>query len=176
MGEDPSVIRAEIDETRQRVGDEVDALSYKTDVGARAGDYVEEKKDAVKSKLTGAKDAVTAPLPDRRAMKRAATHVRGTAESNPMGLAAGGLAVGFIVGTLLPQTRIENDRIGEVSDRVVDAAKDTAGDAVERGKQVAQDAVGAAVGTAKDSGRQQGEELASTLKERAQEQSPASSS
>ena len=35
MGEDPSVIRAEIEQTRQRVGDEVDALSYKTDVGAR---------------------------------------------------------------------------------------------------------------------------------------------
>ena len=35
MGEDPSVIRAEIEQTRERVGDEVDALSYKTDVGAR---------------------------------------------------------------------------------------------------------------------------------------------
>jgi hypothetical protein len=37
MGQDPSVIRAEIEETRGRVGDEVDALSYKTDVGARDG-------------------------------------------------------------------------------------------------------------------------------------------
>ena len=32
MGQDPSDIRAEIEETRARVGDEVDALSYKTDV------------------------------------------------------------------------------------------------------------------------------------------------
>ena len=32
MGQDPSVIRAEIEQTRERVGDEVDALSYKTDV------------------------------------------------------------------------------------------------------------------------------------------------
>jgi hypothetical protein len=47
MGQDPSVIRAEIEETRGRVGDEVDALSYKTDVGARVGDYVDEKKEAV---------------------------------------------------------------------------------------------------------------------------------
>ena len=59
MGQDPSVIRAEIEETRARVGDEVDALSYKTDVGARASDYVDEKKEAVKSKVVGAKDAVT---------------------------------------------------------------------------------------------------------------------
>jgi hypothetical protein len=171
MGEDPSVIRAEIDKTRERVGDEVDALSYKTDVPARTQDYIEDKKQAVKSKLTGAKDNVTGPLPDRRALKRGATHVRDTAESNPLGLAVGGLAAGFLVGTLLPQTSVENERLGEMSDRMIDAAKDTAGEAVERGKQVAHEAVGAAVDTAKESGREQGEELTSTLKERTQEQS-----
>jgi hypothetical protein len=171
MGEDPSVIRAEIDKTRERVGDEVDALSYKTDVPARTQDYIEDKKQAVKSKLTGAKDTVTGPLPDRHAVKRATTHVRNTAESNPLGLAVGGLAVGFLVGTLLPQTSVENERLGEMSDRMIDAAKDTAGEAVERGKQVAHEAVGAAVDTAKESGREQGEELTSTLKERTQEQS-----
>jgi hypothetical protein len=171
MGEDPSVIRAEIEQTRERVGDEVDALSYKTDVGARTQDYIDDKKDAVKSKLTGAKDTVTGPLPDGRALKRGASHVRDTAEGNPLGLALGGLAVGVLVGTLLPQTRVENERLGEMSDRLVDAAKDTAGEAVERGKQVAQEAAGAAVDTAKESGREQGGELTSTLKERTQERS-----
>jgi hypothetical protein len=107
-----------------------------------------------------------------RALKRDATHVRDTAESNPLGLAVGGLAVGFLVGTLLPQSRVENEQMGELSDRMVDAAKDTASEAVERGKQVAQEAVGAAVDTAKESGSEQGEELTSTLKERAQDQSP----
>jgi hypothetical protein len=171
MGQDPSVIRAEIEQTRERVGDEVDALSYKTDVGARASDYVDEKKEAIKSKITGAKDTVTAPLPDRRAIKRGAAHVRDTAESNPLGLALGGLAVGFVVGTLLPQTQVENERMGELSDRVMDVAKDTATEAVERGKQVAQDAAGAAVDTAKESGREHGGELSETLKDRTQEQS-----
>jgi hypothetical protein len=170
MGEDPSVIRAEIEQTRQRVGDEVDALSYKTDVGARTQDFIDDKKEAVKSKLTGAKETVTGPLPDRQAIKRGAGHVRGTAESNPLGLALGGLAVGFVVGTLLPQTRVENERLGEMSDRMMEAAKDTASEAVDRGKQVAQEAVGAAVDTAKDSGREQADELTSTLKERTQEQ------
>jgi hypothetical protein len=170
MGEDPGVIRAEIEQTRQRVGNEVDALSYKTDVPARTQDYIDDKKDAVRSKLTGAKETVTGPLPDRRALKRGATHVRDTAESNPLGLALGGLAVGFLVGTLLPQTRVENERLGELSDRTMETAKDTATEAVERGKQVAQEAVGAAVDTAKESGREQGEELSSTLKERTQEQ------
>ena len=171
MGEDPSIIRAEIEQTRERVGDEVDALSYKTDVPARTQDYIDDKKQAVRSKLIGAKETMTEPLPDRRALKRGATHMRGTAESNPVGLAVGGLAVGFLVGTLLPQTRIENEQMGELSDRMVDAAKETAGEAVERGKQVAQEAAGAAVDTAKESGREQGDELTSTLKEHTQDHS-----
>jgi len=175
MGEDSSVIRAEIEQTRERVGDEVDALSYKTDVSARVGDYVDDKKQAVKSKFVGAKDTVTRPLPDRRTIQ----HMRGTAESNPLGLALGGLAVGFVVGTLLPGTRMENERMGEVSDRLMDAARETAQDAVERGKQVAQEAVehgreaaqeavGATVDATKESVREQGHELTSTLQDRAQ--------
>jgi hypothetical protein len=172
MGKDPSVIRAEIEETRQRVGEEVDALSYKTDVGARTQDYIDDKTHAVRSKLTGVKESVTAPLPDRQTIKRGTTHVRDTAESNPVGLALGGLAVGFVIGTLLPQTRIENERVGEMSDQMLEAAKGTASEAVERGKQVVQEAVGAAVDTAKESGREQGEELTSSLAERTQ-QSPS---
>jgi Protein of unknown function (DUF3618) len=172
MGEDPGIIRAEIAQTRERVGEEVDALSYKTDVPARTQDYIDEKKEAVRSKLSGAKETLAGPLPDRRALGRGVRHVRGTAESNPLGLAVGGLAVGFLVGTLLPQTRVENQQIGDLSDRMLDAAKDTASEAVERGKQVAQEAVDAAVDTAKQSGREQGEELTSTLQERAQDQSP----
>ena len=160
MGQDPSDIRAEIEETRSRVGDEVDALSYKTDVPARVGDYVDEKKRAVKDKVTGA-------LPSGERVGR----VKDTAERNPLGLAVGAAAVGFVAGLALPSTRVENERMGEMSDRVVEAAKETAGDAVERGKQVAQDAAE----TAKESGREQGQELASNLQERAQSSATGSS-
>jgi len=53
MGEDASDIRTQIEETRERVGDEVDALSYKTDIGARTSDFVDDKKAAVKAKVAG---------------------------------------------------------------------------------------------------------------------------
>jgi hypothetical protein len=149
MGKDPSDIRAEIEETRGRVGDEVDALSYKTDVSARAGDYVDEKKQAVKDKVAGV------------------GRVKDTAERNPVGLAIGAAAVGFVVGLMIPSTRVEDERMGEMSDRVLETAKETAGDAVERGKQVVQEAAE----TAKESGREQGQQLASNLQERAQESS-----
>jgi len=216
MGQDPSVIRAELEETRQRVGEEIDALSYKTDVRARAGDYVDDKKQSVKSKLTSAKEAVMgvgsnvkdtagsvgssmgsaadtargsmgsamdsvgSAMPDRQAVAQRARGIRGTAEHNPMGLAIGGLALGFVLGTLLPKTQLENEHIGEMSDRLMDAARDTAQEAVERGKHVAQeaveagkqaagDAVGQAVSATKESAREQGEELTISLQDRAQD-------
>ena len=172
MGQDPSDIRAEIEETRGRVGDEVDALSYKTDVSARVGDYVDEKKQAVKDKVTGAKDAVTGTASKAVPSGESVGRMKDTAERNPLGLAVGAAAVGFVAGLVLPSTRVENERMGEISDRVVEAAKETAGEAVERGKQVAQDAVG----TAKESGREQGQELASNLQERAQETTTTGSS
>jgi gas vesicle protein len=165
MGEDPSDIRAEIEETRVRVGDEVDALSYKTDVPARVGDYVDDKKQAVKDKVTGAKDAITGTTSKAMPSGEKVGRVKDTAERNPLGLAIGAAALGFVAGLLIPSTRIENERMGEMSDRVMDAAKETATDAVERGKHVAQEAAQAA----KESGLEQGQELASNLQERAEE-------
>jgi len=168
MGQSPSDIRAEIEETRARVGDEVDALSYKSDVPARMGDYVDDKKQAVKDKVTGVKDAITGTtsdamhatseaLPDGQQIGR----MKDTAERNPLGLAIGGAAIGFVAGLLIPSTRLEDRQMGEMSDKVIDAARETAGDALESGKQVAADAAD----TAKDQGR----ELASNLQDRAHE-------
>jgi len=168
MGQDPSDIRAEIEETRSRVGNEVDALSYKTDVPARVGDYVDDKKQAVKDKVTGVKDAITGTtadaaratsdvLPDGEQIGR----LKDTAERNPLGLVIGGAAVGFVAGLLIPSTRLEDKQMGEISDKVIDAAKETATDALESGKQIAHEAA--------DTAKEQGQELASTLQERTQE-------
>ena len=98
MGQDPSDIRAEIEQTRERVGDEVDALSYKTDVPARVGDYVDDKKQAVKDKVTGVNDAVTGTASRAMPSGEKVGRVKDTAERNPLGLAVGGAAVGFVAG------------------------------------------------------------------------------
>ena len=173
MDKDPSVIRAEIEQTRGRLGEEVDAMSYKTDVGARVGDYVDDKTEAVKSKLTGAMDSVTKVVPDQRTLTRGAGHLRETAERNPLGLVVGGLAVGFLIGTILPSTRIENEQFGETSDRLIDAAKETVSDGLDRGRQVAEEAVDAAVDTVKEAGSGDTHEVAAGLQARAQATSPA---
>jgi len=109
--------------------------------------------------MAGVKDAVTGGtmLPSGERVGR----LKDMAERNPLGLTIGGVAVGFVAGLLLPSTRLENEKMGEMSDRVVDAVKETAGDAVESAKQVAHDAA--------DSAGEQGRGLASTLQDRAQE-------
>jgi len=151
MGQDPSQLREELEETRARVGEEVDAISYKTDVGARVGDYVSDKKDAVTSKLTK-------PIPDRAQIRRA----RRTAEQNPLGLAVGAAGVGFALGLLLPGTRVENEKLGAASDKMGEVARE----GWEHGKQVAQDTAQGAMEAAKDSSSRHSEELSSSLQER----------
>ena len=51
MGEDPDTIRDEIADTRERMGDTIDALGYKADVKSRAKDNVAGKVDSVKESL-----------------------------------------------------------------------------------------------------------------------------
>lgn len=151
MGKDPSQLREELEVTRARVGDEVDALSYKTDVGARVGDYVSEKKDAVASTLTK-------PIPDREQLRR----LRSTAERNPLGLALGAAGVGFAVGLLLPSTRMESEKLGAAGDKVGEVARE----GWEHGKQVAQETAEGALEAAKESTSRHGDELSSSLQER----------
>jgi gas vesicle protein len=163
MDERTGEIRQEIEETRMRVGDEVDALSYKTDVGARLGDYVEEKKEAVTSKVTGV-------VPSKEGVQRRARRVGTIAKENPLGFAVGAAAVGFVAGLLVPSTRVEDERLGEVADRVRETASEAGQAAVERGKDVAR----SAMETAREEGAEQGRELAGELKDRVQQEAQQS--
>ncbi len=86
----------------------------------------------------------------------------GMAQNNPLGLALGAAAVGFVAGSLLPGTRIEEERLGPVASQ----ARDLASEAIEHGKQVAEDATEAAMDAAKDSGQEHAEQLRSSAQDR----------
>jgi len=154
MGEDPDRIRREIEQTRADMGDTVDALGYKTDVKARARDRV-----------VGVKDRVVGATPDTSDVKHQARRAKSVAEENPLGLAVGAVAVGFLAGMLIPSTRVEDEKLGPVADDVKDRAKETGQEALERGKQVAQDAAQ----TAQESGREHAQELKSSAQDQAQD-------
>ena len=164
MGQGTGEIRQDIEQTRARVGEEVEALSYKTDVGARLDDYVDEKKQAVTSKVRGATEAVSSAASAVVPSKQRLRSMRDTAERNPLGLAVGGAALGFLAGLLLPSTRLEDEHLGEMAGQIKETATEAGHDALERGKDVAQ----SAIETVKEEGGQQTRELASELKERVQ--------
>ncbi len=60
---------------------------------------------------------------------------RSTVESNPVVALAGGLALGAILGAVLPRTQREQELLGDVGSRMTDAAKGVANSAVEAGRE-----------------------------------------
>jgi ElaB/YqjD/DUF883 family membrane-anchored ribosome-binding protein len=132
----------------------VDALGYKADVKSRA-------KDSVVS----VKDRIAGGTPDSGDVKDKARQARSVAQENPLGLAIGAVAVGFVAGMLIPSTRVEDEKFGGVADDVKEKVKETGQEAVERGKQVAQDAAQ----TVQESGQEHAQELKGSAQQNAQD-------
>jgi ElaB/YqjD/DUF883 family membrane-anchored ribosome-binding protein len=126
------------------MGETIAALGHKTDVSGRAREAVSSRVDAVKEKVGGA-------TPDSGDVKQGARRAAGIAQENPLGLAIGSVAVGFVAGLLIPSTRVEDEKLGPVADQVKDKARETGQEAMERGKEVAQQA-GQAAGEAAQRG------------------------
>jgi len=183
MGQDPDAIRQDIEQTRAEMSETVEAVGYKADVPSRAKEAVSDKVENVKSKVsdtaTRAKEAVTGTTsrvgdaasetasrvgeatPSGGEVKRQATRrVAGIAKENPLGLAIGAAAIGFLAGLAIPSTRVEDEKLGPVADQVKDKVKETGQEAMDRGKQVAQEAASSAAATAKQEGREHGQGLA----------------
>jgi gas vesicle protein len=161
MGEDPAAIREEIEQTRGRMGDTVDALGYKADVPSRAKDSISDKVQGVKAKITGASSQLSDAAPGSKDVKQAGQRAVGVAQENPLGLAIGAAAIGFVAGLLIPSTKVEDERLGPVADQVKDQAKQTGQEAIEHGKQIAQDTAQTAA--------QKAQEVASEVKDTAQD-------
>jgi len=191
VGKDPDAIRQEIEQTRAEMSETVEAIGYKADVPSRAKEAVAGKVEAVKDKVsetaTRAKEAVTGTAdrvgdkvggtasrvgdraPDRQQAERVTRLGLGLAQENPLGLAVGAVALGFLAGLALPASRVEDEKIGPLADQVKEKVKDTGQEAFERGKEVAQEAAQSAAQTVKERGQEQGQGLAESARQNAQE-------
>jgi gas vesicle protein len=180
MGQEPDAIRQDIEQTRAEMSETVEAVGYKADVPSRAKDAVSEKVEDVKSKVsdtaTWAREAVSGTTsrvgdatPSRGEVRQQTRRVAGLAKENPLGLAIGAAAVGFLAGLVVPSTRVEDERLGPVADQVKDKAKETGQEALDRGRQVAQEVAGTAADTARQRTQEHGQELADSARQNAQD-------
>jgi ElaB/YqjD/DUF883 family membrane-anchored ribosome-binding protein len=92
----PEQIRADIKDTREDLGDTVEALASKTDVKGQA----KAKVESIKEKVGGAKDDAADRTPD--SAQQGFHQVKSTATENPVPTAAiaafvGGILVGVIL-------------------------------------------------------------------------------
>ena len=165
MGQDPDAIRREIEETRERMGETVGAIGYKADVPTRAKEKVSGTVQSVKESITGAAGSVNEATPNTGDVKQVARRGAGIAQENPLGLAVGSIAIGFLAGMLIPTTNVENEKLGPVADQVKDQVRETGQEALDRGKQVAQEVAG----TAQDHVQQVKEEVKETAQQAAQD-------
>jgi ElaB/YqjD/DUF883 family membrane-anchored ribosome-binding protein len=180
MGQDPDAIRQDIEQTRTELSETVEAVGYKADVPSRAKDAVSDKVENMKSKVsdtaTRAKEAVVGTAsrageasPSRGQVKQKTRRAAGLARENPLGLAIGATAIGFLAGLVVPSTRVEDEKLGRVSDQVMDKVKETGQEALDRGKQVAQEVASTATETAKEQTQEQGQQLADDATQNAQD-------
>lgn len=210
--DDPTAIRKQIEETRDRIADTAEALAYKTDVPARLKDNVADRVDAVKgaiadatskltqgvhdvsqttkynlngagstledaravagTKLSDAKSTARAKISDAtdsvrenisefgdaaqeqiattgQATKSAALNAKGLLEKNPLGLALGSIAAGFLIGLALPVSDLERDNVGPIGEKLKDQAKAATTEMVAQGKAVVATAVTDALSSAR---------------------------
>ena len=97
--DDPQQLRADIERTRQDLGDTVAALAEKTDVKARAKEKVSEVRHNVTEKKTELMGRARESSPD--GANSAAVQVRAKAQENPVPTAALAAFVGgFLFGRI----------------------------------------------------------------------------
>ena len=104
-------------------------------------------------------------LPDTDQVNRQARHVVSVAQENPIGLAVGSIAVGFLAGMLLPGTRMEDERIGELSDQVKEQARDVGREAVDQGRDLAQEVGQRATEVAREGMKEHGQQIVDSARE-----------
>ena len=170
MGQEPGQLREEIEATREQMGSTVDAIAHRADVPGRIKESFADKRDRLKAQMSSAGDSVSDATPD---VKGNAKQAVGIAQENPLGLAIGGIAIGFLAGLALPMTEKENEQLGPISDELMEKAKETGQEALEHGKEVVQDTAQAATEaaqevaqTAKESGQSHAEEVRETAQEK----------
>lgn len=127
------------------------------DTGATGG-KLRSAADQVREKAEAARTAASAAYAGARA--RAIGAKQKTAEGidgNPVAVVIGGLALGAVIGALLPRTERETKTLGSVGGKINKAAKDAISAAKEAGQQTLDE-----MGVSKNAAKSQMQKLLDT--------------
>ncbi len=158
MGENSGDIRKNVEQTRDQMGNTLDALTSKLNVPTRVKDTLDDTADNVKRRLQdgaasirGSVDDVSNRLPDPETVK--------SGLKNPIALSAGLVAVGVLVGLVVPLSDLEKRRLRPLGADIARRAVEARDEIIDQSKLVVSETVSAA----QESVQKHGQEMATNL-------------
>ena len=163
-----------MDQARDKAGQLTDQVQ---DTAQQATAYVQDQVSQVRDQASQLSDQA------QQKVQQAGRQVQQTLESNPIPFGAAALIAGALLALALPETRVENQMLGETRDQLMDSAQNVAQDVKQRVqnvveeklpevKQTAQKAVEDLKQTSKDAAqdlKQTAKEFTQELKQTGQE-------
>ncbi|WP_413249714.1 DUF3618 domain-containing protein [Sinomonas flava] len=173
MSQNPDAIRADIEQTRERLGYDVDAVADKvtpSHIAHRQGQKIKGAMNSMKDRVMGAADDVSegthGTMSDAgAAVDRTQQRVVRKTQGNPLAAGLIAFGAGLLVSSLIPPSEKEREvaqTLKEKAEPVTDQLKGAASEVASNLKQPAQEAVESVKGTASES--------AQAVKEEAQDQ------
>lgn len=127
--------------------------SKASDVTETAGDVIDSTRERISDAGTRVQD-VASNVADatRYQARRLEDRISGTMRENPLAIGAAAVAIGLVAGLAIPESRRENELMGQARDRLMSQARDRAEDLKERVQNVAERVVDDAKTEARDDG------------------------
>lgn len=104
--------------------------------------------DVMKERVAGAARSVSRTMPTRRDLRRRTDRIGRWIHDYPISAAIGASMIGFMIGVLLPATRLETERIRDVKR----AARDASAEAIEAGRELVLETVWTTLGSRRTNG------------------------
>lgn len=144
----------EVEQARERVAQDVRNVAENANVVQRTKENVQGKiddaRDAVGDRVSDVRDKLASNLGSMRANMGNVNPLE-----NPVAMLIGGLAIGFLIGMVLPVSQFESERIGPMTDDVKDRMRQAGSEVMRRGSEVIKETIEASKEAATNSLREQ---------------------
>jgi ElaB/YqjD/DUF883 family membrane-anchored ribosome-binding protein len=153
----------EVEDARRRVAEDVRSVAENANVVERAKETAQNKMDDVRSSVGQRVQQVRDRLQDARdtvqEQAREGMRTMPMMAENPIGMLIAGVAVGFLIGLVLPVTRFESERIGPIANDMKNKARQAGSEVARRGGEVIKETISAGREAATNSIREQARDM-----------------